>query len=417
MFEVGVSCIEMAYGYACKTTFFHRNRSGYYDYNSWAVNYYFEENEMSAIRFLFILLISQIGEVANFLPSLNYWDLSSKLATDSSMQKRLGVSKDQVNAILEMRKQARIDELVEKEEERQLLQGQASPISNVELLSSLDSVIVGKLRLILNDFQIDQLRRIELQQRHKRAHEIFQSQEMIVFLRLSADDVKQLRISLKRAKSKFDAERAALLDEAAMEIIRVLPSNSKELFTQYAGNSYTPEIELRNDIELKSIPYIDEFRSIMSVRSLLTNVDLQARHSITPRQAEQLLEASRKFNENAFGPKPQHDNNFAKSLQESIADMERILNNSQLLSIYRRFAMSEFNANFCTPFERDDFLTYVEITTPSDIAAIRKIATAVTKEFQSNEKKLNERIFGEICTSLPQEAQRRLQLVFEGVWK
>ena len=374
---------------------------------------------MSWINFFVFLLSAQIGQVTNSLPSLNYWGLSSKLASDASMQKRLGVSGDQIVAILEMRKLSRIEDLLEEEEEKQRLDPvvRKDSISHDQLLSNLDNIIIGKLRLIINDFQIDQLRRVELQRRYLKSYQIFQDPEVIRFLGLSGDNMQRLSISRKAAKSKFDAERSSLHEEAALAIVRVLPSESKELFSQYAGNSYSPEVEVRNDIELSSIPYPWEFNSIMSMRSLLKKSDLQTRHSITQGQVEQLIEVSKKFEDKAFRPNKSLGNSFEEFLKESRTEVWRILNNSQLLSISRWRAIDEFNNDFCSPFERDEFLVYLKIVIPTDIQAIREIVTAERNEFQAKEKKLNERTFGEICSSLPEDAQQRLRLVFDGVWK
>ena len=177
------------------------------------------------------------------------------------------------------------------------------------------------------------------------------------------------------------------------------------------------EFEVRDYVELSSIPYPTEFRSVMAMGLLLKNANVQATHSISPRQVEQLTQARQKFKDNVSRPSKDPLANFGKFQEESRKDVERILSNAQLLSISRRYALEEFNANFRTPFERDDFLSYLKITKPTDIAAIRAITTSDWNAFQSEEKKLNVRTFGEICSTLPADAQRRLELLFDGVWK
>ncbi|MCA9125902.1 MAG: hypothetical protein KDB22_02410 [Planctomycetales bacterium] len=388
------------------------------------------------------------------LDSFNYWELSFQVLRSEVIRDALQVAPWQDAAIRNMRSgekmhslfnKRQIESLVQKAEDaKQLeiaedleksLRGMPTTdrvarrdrervrmqrvLSNAATgrtatLLSMDSEVQGELRKILTKEQMSQLRPTVMRLKFSKGYLPFEDKEFIEFCGLSDADLRLLNPQVLEAKIQYEAQVSQVRSHHAKQVLNVLPPAALQLFLDYIGNSLVPNVTIKADSNVTSIP----FPPLSQLATILGTPDLQKTIKVSETQLVQLRGIHEKYLSDVR--EPPKGKSMTQQIEQAEAFLrkaaEQVLTSEQSLALARQRALESFLRDYSAPFAQAEIADNYLTLTKDEAEEIRKFAAEEMRIARKTIRELDQEVFRSLSAKLNDDARKRSRDLFEGVW-
>lgn len=385
----------------------------------------------SAIALVFLLFVGTCS-ADDFLPSLNYWELSLQLLSDEKFRQAMEVSPYQAAAIRQMRSSEEFSELIRQNmvglmQSHSILRGPDGKIDvranaaaldkqgnfHDRIFESVNAEVKTKLEEILTVEQIQALRPFALRSRFTTGYSPFLSQEVLRFCEVTNSEEGPLRNEAMLAATAYEQSVLEARKQAAASIIGTLAPQSLQRFVQYVGNSLTPSLRVDTNLDFRNIP----FRPLGQLPVVLELTQLQKACAISETQREQLSEIVKVFwIEMKQTDKTRTRKEIASEANKKmVSSAYKILKNGQVLYLLRHFAFEDFLRDVSSPFARPELNEYLQLN-DQELTEIRLLASEEVLSLRKRIQALDQEVFDDLTGKLLPAAKQKMVGLFVDVW-
>lgn len=349
----------------------------------------------------FVLSMSVVARPqSNDRPAfMSYWEISKSIAVDEWGRMELEISPSELKKIGAMR-----DREYSKARKIQPIDWQA-----------LDLAILSNLREMLSSQQFEKLDSMVLSNRYRSGFRPFLDRELMEFVNLSASEMTMLNGHVEKAQKRYYMELETLQKNAASLTASKIPSSSKVLFAEYAGNELCPEVSIKEVVAFEQMPYPVYMKNVACLVDVADNIPTLSTSQIAELKIihSEVEELCRNYTRESQGPMKEFSEKLA---DETWGRTKSLLSPAQLTIALRKQVMIEFLGDCSGPFRDTRFVEYLHLDNDSSSALIN-FAKEQASSVSSQRRKLNREVFDELSSKLPKKSADRLKLLFVDVWR
>ncbi len=340
------------------------------------------------------------------LKSSSYWKLSLALLTDSELQEKLKVTKEQRTRI-DLMRGGDLEAVVTKSLFSTKAENLPKGVSRDDIAFSLCNPEVRKgLTEILSKEQMSNLQRVWLGVRFKEGFAPFEDDEVLGLCGLS---YKEFADQVNKSKSVYEKELGKLNSNVTMALVDALPSEYRVLFVGLVGNKYLPLSPNFIPDGIDAHPYRGQGIGLGTAERLQLGqyvTDLL----ITKEQSKKLAEIGRTSKEMI------QRRDIHKSIRQYCeAEIKKILSNVQLDLIARHRALELLEDNPTKFFADRELQKYFGFDNES-AKWMKAIAGQEKEKLDSKVAELNRRTFEVLCSTIPESESAKLKILFKDAW-
>lgn len=249
---------------------------------------------------IFCVLVVCQTEVTR-LPEFNCWELSRQLLMYEDLRDQLDVSPQQLEEIKVLHSSKELHALYASKK-RALSQAGNSFRGNTLVWSALDDRVLEELRKILTEKQIEGLRVLTMRRAFPNGSSpfsksffstSFDAKPIATHCQFSENDVRIIESVFAQREAECSAAILQSRLESGIRVLDKLPIHARELFVDYAGNKYYPELPVKSRAIIDSVhtPFFREEVFVAFFDRYIGSTDLrEVMTSAEQKRAEEIEE-------------------------------------------------------------------------------------------------------------------------------
>lgn len=382
---------------------------------------------LPSIPCVILFSAAAFGQPSTSLPSMNYWDLVTELIHNQRLRSNLDASPQQIAELTALRGDSELSQIVELK--ARVITRQAmidrEPHSSAEIrqrvLLELEPVVKTRLLRILENEQLDALRRFAMREKYGDGYSAFMSREVRQHCGFKDAELLETVRKEKAAADKLTSDAAMA---SAQRFVDTLPIAARLKFAYYAGPDKFPRVRMTNELldELTNakLPFPGNYGLI---DALAVFPPIQAVVGVTASQ----IEAMKRLKENlekelgdltppAPPGKMEKYNQSYHALHAKYKELsEEVLDDSQVLIVNRLHAFGEYQTDPTAAFNRPEFIAYLDLS-PDELQTAMAIAHEERVKLQHQYRSFRKSCFTAISKEINPLARDRLFDLFKGVF-
>ena len=250
----------------------------------------------------------------------------------------------------------------------------------------------------------------------------FENKKCLHYCGVTTQEHAELAPHIDKCRSESQRRYRLAIAAHARAVLSKLSPESKQLFANYAGIKFVPEVKQDPSLTISDIPYSARISTCTTIESALYIEDLQKQIELSAHQFAELTTLKKQRDSDFFravqngAPSGTMDEYFRFLRRGTYTKMRALLTDSQFLQIAQHRASDEFESNFSGPFAQPELIAYLKLPAES-VVEIKIVAAREKVALQDELSEMNFQIFEALCIRLSREPQQRMRELFADVWK